>query len=64
MSEAYSLAHQEIIKSLVNGGKCLDCGASQGHKYYQLNDLMELDSDRYFGIEWDEHRVFKAREST
>ncbi len=59
--EAYSRAFAEIDKSLSNGGICLDCGAGRGHRFHQLNKKIGLDSNRYFGIEWDKKYVEMAR---
>lgn len=52
MNEAYSLAHAEIAHALESGGKCLDCGAHRGHKYYVLKQMIDLDQCYYHGIEW------------
>ncbi len=61
MSESYALAHDEIIKSLNNGGKCLDCGSSSGHKFSFLKDSIGLQLDRYHGIEWNGSIVKKGQ---
>lgn len=61
MSEAYSLAHEEIVHGLENGGKCLDCGAGDGKKYTMLGERLELDPEQYTGIEWCENLALKAR---
>ena len=53
MKEAYDLAADEIVKSLVSGGECLDCGAHRGNQFEQLSLETGLTKDRYYGIEWD-----------
>lgn len=53
MREAYSLAAQEIVASLSDGGECLDWGASDGYWMIRLRDAIGLADDRYYGIEWD-----------
>lgn len=53
MHEAYYLAHTEIINSLTDDGKCLDCGAHQGHMYDFLSQKIALKQDMYYGIEWN-----------
>lgn len=57
MTEAYRIAYQEIVKSLEHGGKCLDCGCSNGHHYDRLNQLLALSKNDYHGIEWDTDSV-------
>jgi ubiquinone/menaquinone biosynthesis C-methylase UbiE len=61
MQEAYAQAHQEIVKSLRDGGLCLDCGASQGQKYQLLKEEMDLARSSYYGIEWNENLVLNAQ---
>jgi SAM-dependent methyltransferase len=61
MHEAYGFAQGEIGAALQSGGKCLDCGAHQGHRYEELQQIVELKKSRYFGIEWNESLVKKAR---
>lgn len=63
MSEAYSLAHREIINSLKDGGNCLDCGASRGQMYHLLKEAIDFPQGSYYGIEWNENLVLSARES-
>ena len=63
MSEAYSLAHREIINSLKDGGDCLDCGASRGQKYNLLKEAIDFPQGSYYGIEWNENLLLSARES-
>lgn len=61
MREAYSLAHKEIVHTLREGGKCLDCGANEGHKYSVLKEMMDIEEHSYYGIEWNETAVLEAR---
>lgn len=61
MREAYTLAHKEIILSLREGGKCLDCGASNGYMYDFLESEVDLKVDCYCGIAWDEGLVLEAQ---
>ncbi len=61
MYEAYSLAHKEIISSFKQEGKCLDCGAHNGHKYDTLNKITNIQRDLYYGIEWNESLVLEAK---
>ena len=61
MYEAYSLADAEIVRTLNNGGKCLDCGANNGTKYTALNKMMHLEKDRYYGVEWNSNLAEEAR---
>lgn len=61
MEEAYSLAHKEIVTSLKNGGKCLDCGASNGHKYKMIKSKIDFNLKSYYGIEWNETLVLDAK---
>lgn len=60
MHEAYSLANAKIVRALNDGEKCLDCGAHNGHRYKILSTLMDLDKDRYHGIEWNGDLVKEA----
>ena len=62
MREAYSLAAQEIVASLSDGGECLDCGASDGYWMIRLRDAIGLADDRYYGIEWDRRLAQLAHE--
>ena len=62
MQEAYSLAHKEISDALNEGGECLDCGASKGHKFGLLQEMVALDPQRYHGVEWNAELVHAARE--
>lgn len=61
MHEAYALAHSEIVHSMREGGKCLDCGAHNGHKYNILQEMMDMGPDAYYGIEWNESLVLEAQ---
>jgi len=61
MQEAYSRAHQEIVKTLRDGGLCLDCGASQGQKYQLLKEEIDFAQSSYYGIEWNENLVLNAQ---
>ena len=60
--EAYSLAHGEIARSLQDGGKSLDCGANNGHKFGTLAKIMDIERSSYYGIEWNEALVLEAQE--
>ena len=62
MREAYSIAHDEIICAMKNGGKCLDCGANNGHKYDFFSKEIGLDKWQYHGIEWNADLVKFASE--
>jgi len=63
MTEAYSLASDEIKTALSSGGNCLDCGASEGYWYQKLSSEIGLDKNRYQGIEWDTRLVEKAQKN-
>lgn len=63
MHEAYSLAHKEIADSLQEGGKCLDCGAHNGHKYSILKEMINMDKVSYHGVEWNETLVAEAQKN-
>jgi hypothetical protein len=60
MREAYGLAFKEIAHSLGNGGRVLDCGASNGSSFERLRGMIPLDASRYRGIEWSEPLVREA----
>jgi SAM-dependent methyltransferase len=62
MRKAYSTAHTEIIRVMQNGGKCLDCGANNGHKFDLLKNEMGLEKWQYHGIEWNADLVKLAVE--
>ncbi len=61
MSEAYSLAHGEIISTARRGGACLDCGASDGNKFDLIRQSFDFSSDKYTGIEWSSALVQAAQ---
>jgi SAM-dependent methyltransferase len=61
MHEAYGLAEKEIASSLMNGGECLDCGASEGYWLGRLKETINLPDDQYCCIEWDRRLVGLAR---
>lgn len=61
MRQAYDLAYSEVAGSLEEGGKCLDCGASGGQHFEHLEEIVQLEKGRYWGIEWDEESVRAAR---
>ncbi len=63
MHEAYSLAHKEIADSLQAGGRCLDCGAHNGHKYNTLKEMVDIGKVSYHGVEWNESLVLEAQNS-
>jgi hypothetical protein len=51
MAEAYSLATDNIISSLNEGGDCLDYGANSGYWFEKLASEIGLTKERYYGIE-------------
>jgi SAM-dependent methyltransferase len=53
MDRAYAHAEAAIIDALKEGGRCLDCGATDGYWYGRLQTSIGLAPDRYSGIEWD-----------
>ena len=57
MTESYALARSAVADALQDGGDCLDCGATQGHEYDYLQQSIELELDRYTGIEWNAEAV-------
>jgi 2-polyprenyl-3-methyl-5-hydroxy-6-metoxy-1,4-benzoquinol methylase len=61
MQKAYSLAHEEIVNALREGGKCLDCGAYNGYKLNVLTEMASIDRESYYGIEWSESLVHEAQ---
>jgi ubiquinone/menaquinone biosynthesis C-methylase UbiE len=61
MNEAYSLASDNIITSLKEGGNCLDCGANTGYWFEKLASEIGLTKERYYGIEWNEECVREAQ---
>lgn len=62
MSKAYARAHGEIVSTLEQGGACLDCGAQSGQEFRFLQQTMDLQANRYTGIEWNPGMVAFARE--
>lgn len=61
MKKSYALAFKEIANALIDGGHCLDCGASEGGSFNRINEYIKLDKSRYNGIEWNEEAVNKAQ---
>ncbi|WP_161808521.1 class I SAM-dependent methyltransferase [Methyloglobulus morosus] len=61
MTEAYSLASENIISSLKEGGACLDCGANTGYWFEQLASKIGLTKELYYGIEWNKECVKEAQ---
>ena len=53
MREAYAAAWRELVSSLSDGGKCLDCGAQKGQAYDAICRETNFSPERYFGIEWN-----------
>ncbi len=53
MDESYTLARTAVADALRDGGKCLDCGATEGHEYDGLQQSIGMEPDRYTGIEWN-----------
>jgi len=47
MEESYTLVFKEIANALIDGGHCLDCGASEGGSFDRLNEYIKLDKSRY-----------------
>ncbi|MCK5716705.1 MAG: methyltransferase domain-containing protein [Thiomargarita sp.] len=61
MQKAYDCAYEEIVNTLSeNGGKCLDCGASEGKHFDYLKQRIQLEKKAYYGIEWEQSLVHKA----
>ena len=57
MREAYTLAEARIVAALADGGNALDCGAGSGH----LANRLQIDTDRYHGIEWSNDATAQAQ---
>ncbi|MEY4710674.1 MAG: hypothetical protein RIS88_124 [Pseudomonadota bacterium] len=53
MERAYGHAEAAIVDALKDGGRCLDCGSTDGYWYDQLHASIGLTPDRYTGIEWN-----------
>jgi SAM-dependent methyltransferase len=51
MTRAYQEANQRIAKSLISGGRCLDCGAASGSQFKVLHKMAGLRAEKYIGIE-------------
>jgi SAM-dependent methyltransferase len=51
MTRAYQEANQRIVKSLISGGRCLDCGAASGSQFQILHKMAGLTAEKYIGIE-------------
>lgn len=62
MHVAYERSYNEIVRSMEHGGHCLDCGASGGHHFGNLQDRMGLTKNCYKGLEWDAASVKHAQE--
>jgi len=61
MEESYNLAFKEIANTLIDGGRCLDCGAHEGGSFNRISKSVHLDKSRYYGIEWNEAAVRQAQ---
>jgi len=61
MEESYTLVFKEIANALIDGGHCLDCGASEGGSFDRLNEYIKLDKSRYNGFEWNAESVNRAQ---
>jgi len=61
MQEAYRCGYELVAASLREKGKCLDCGAGEGEHFAHLQGLMDLDIDRYHGIDWNSECAQRAR---
>ena len=51
MTRAYQEANHRIAKSLIPGGRCLDCGAAGGSQFKILHKMAGLTAEKYIGIE-------------
>jgi SAM-dependent methyltransferase len=60
MAEAYQFAEAEVAKSISNGGTCLDCGAHDGERFFNLEKHGATKS-QYTGIEWHDDSASIAR---
>jgi SAM-dependent methyltransferase len=61
MAESYSVSYRKISKILAHGGLCLDCGANNGNFFQNINQYIELEKTRYYGIEWNKESVAQAQ---
>ncbi|MGI9201625.1 MAG: methyltransferase domain-containing protein [Woeseiaceae bacterium] len=61
MSEAYGVAREATADALRQGGECLDCGAAVGHEFDLLEESIDLDLNRYSGIEWNAEVAAEGR---
>ena len=61
MEESYNLAFKEIANTLINGGRCLDCGAHEGGSFNRISESVHMDKSRYYGIEWNKASVRQAQ---
>ena len=61
MDEAYGLAFDRVAAALREGGQVLDCGANTGGSLSRLQSLVDLESTRYQGIEWNAECVRAAQ---
>jgi ubiquinone/menaquinone biosynthesis C-methylase UbiE len=61
MSRVYQEAHQRIIKSLMPGGYCLDCGAGKGGQIQNLSKMANISEKNYIGIEWSPRSLAVAK---
>ena len=61
MSEAYTIAKQNIRDSVAGGGRVLDCGASNGGWSEDIKSAQSSNTLDYFGIEWDHDLVSQAQ---
>lgn len=63
MDRIYGNARKRIAACLASGGFCLDCGAGGGHQFDFINRFIELPKKNYFGIEWNQQNVLRAKEN-
>lgn len=61
MTEAYRLAEAEIAESIAGGGNCLDCGAGEGGRYFNLQES-GVAKNQYTGIEWHDKSASIGRD--
>lgn len=60
MGKAYKLAIDAISDSLTEGGKVLDCGAHNGKMYETLSEIITIDKEQYYGVEWNAYLANEA----